>query len=131
MAVGKEAAAVWDGKLVEVYEISEAKQTLRGIGNWPCDTPLVAVYEQSIYTVDGYKTQVRTLQVCINDRCASLPLGSSYLYSIIIYMYIITYISVLYTIMYVVTCISTVVYYCNLHITWKTVNFFSSACQIV
>lgn len=32
VAVGKEAAAVWDGKLVEMYEINQENQTLRGLG---------------------------------------------------------------------------------------------------
>ena len=32
VAVGKEAAAVWNGKLVEMYEINQENQTLRGLG---------------------------------------------------------------------------------------------------
>lgn len=30
--MGKEAAAVWNGKLVEMYEINQENQTLRGLG---------------------------------------------------------------------------------------------------
>lgn len=32
VAAAKESVAVWDGKLMEMYEISEERQTLRGIG---------------------------------------------------------------------------------------------------
>lgn len=124
--MGREAAAVWNGKLVEMYEISQEKQLLRGIGmlrvggtmlllnslnlsnsfayffactcflcyfcwkfncltrvkeykakryestnttmpftgNWSCETSLVAVHQQNVYTLDGQKAQVRTMQVC-------------------------------------------------------------------
>ncbi|XP_067952050.1 intraflagellar transport protein 140 homolog [Watersipora subatra] len=62
VAVGTEAAAVWNGKLVEVYEINQDNQTLRGIGNWTCDTSQVAIHNQNVYTIDGQKAQVRTMQ---------------------------------------------------------------------
>jgi len=32
VAVGKDSAAVWNGKLVEMYEINQDQQTLKGIG---------------------------------------------------------------------------------------------------
>ena len=30
--MGLESAAVWNGKLVEMYELNQERQTLRGIG---------------------------------------------------------------------------------------------------
>lgn len=35
------------------------------VGNWACETPLAAIHEQNVYTIDGQKAQVRTMQVCI------------------------------------------------------------------
>lgn len=46
VAVGKQAAAVWNGKLVEMYEISQEQQVLRGIGE--CDRLLAYVLESCV-----------------------------------------------------------------------------------
>ncbi|XP_030068388.1 intraflagellar transport protein 140 homolog [Microcaecilia unicolor] len=56
----KEAVAVWNGKQVTVYEPSGA--TLRNAGSFSCESPVLAMHEENIYTVEPNRVQVRTLQ---------------------------------------------------------------------
>ncbi|XP_072167641.1 intraflagellar transport protein 140 homolog [Diadema setosum] len=55
----KDHVAVWNGKKVVVYEIS---QTVRATGTFSTDSKLVCIHEQNIYTTEPGKIQVRTFQ---------------------------------------------------------------------
>ncbi|XP_067407526.1 intraflagellar transport protein 140 homolog isoform X3 [Emydura macquarii macquarii] len=56
----KDAVVFWNGKQVSVFECSGA--TLRNAGSFPCDSPVLAMHEESIYTVEPNRVQVRTWQ---------------------------------------------------------------------
>ncbi|XP_023966318.2 intraflagellar transport protein 140 homolog isoform X3 [Chrysemys picta bellii] len=56
----KDAIVFWNGKQVTVFECSGA--TLRNAGSFLCDSPVLAMHEESIYTVEPNRVQVRTLQ---------------------------------------------------------------------
>ncbi|XP_075422551.1 intraflagellar transport protein 140 homolog isoform X2 [Ascaphus truei] len=58
--VTKDAVAVWTGKQVVVYEL--AGPALRNSGSFPCDSPVLAMHDENIYTVEPNRVQVRTLQ---------------------------------------------------------------------
>uniref|UniRef100_A0A8C0GA75 Intraflagellar transport protein 140 homolog n=1 Tax=Chelonoidis abingdonii TaxID=106734 RepID=A0A8C0GA75_CHEAB len=57
----KDAVVFWNGKQVTVFECSGA--TLRNAGSFLCDSPVLAMHEESIYTVEPNRVQVRTWQV--------------------------------------------------------------------
>ncbi|XP_044289062.1 intraflagellar transport protein 140 homolog isoform X3 [Varanus komodoensis] len=56
----KDAVAFWNGRQVAVFEISGA--TLRNSGSFACDSPVLAMHEENIYTVEPNRVQVRTWQ---------------------------------------------------------------------
>ncbi|XP_023584150.1 intraflagellar transport protein 140 homolog [Trichechus manatus latirostris] len=56
----KDAVAVWNGKQVVIFEPSGA--TLRNAGTFPCESPVLAMHEESVYTVEPHRVQVRTWQ---------------------------------------------------------------------
>ncbi|KAM5227325.1 intraflagellar transport protein 140 homolog [Ctenodactylus gundi] len=56
----KDAVAVWDGKQVAIFEPSGA--TLRNAGTFLCESPVLALHEESVYTVEPHRVQVRTWQ---------------------------------------------------------------------
>lgn len=56
----KDAIAVWNGKQVVVFEPSGA--TLRTAGTFLCESPVLAMYEDNVYTVEPNRVQVRTWQ---------------------------------------------------------------------
>ncbi|KAG3258905.1 intraflagellar transport protein 140 homolog isoform X1 [Ictidomys tridecemlineatus] len=56
----KDAVAVWNGKQVVIFEPSGA--VLRNAGAFLCESPVVAMYEDSVYTVEPNRVQVRTWQ---------------------------------------------------------------------
>ncbi|XP_072337471.1 LOW QUALITY PROTEIN: intraflagellar transport protein 140 homolog [Scyliorhinus torazame] len=58
--VTKETVAVWNGKHTTVFE--PFGPSLRNAGSFPCDSCVLAVHEESIYTVEPNRVQVRTLQ---------------------------------------------------------------------
>ncbi|XP_072916135.1 intraflagellar transport protein 140 homolog [Hemitrygon akajei] len=58
--VTKEMVVVWNGKHVSVFELFGP--SLKNAGSFPCDSCVVAVHEESIYTVEPNRVQVRTLQ---------------------------------------------------------------------
>ncbi|XP_016063569.1 PREDICTED: intraflagellar transport protein 140 homolog [Miniopterus natalensis] len=58
--ITKDAIAVWNGKQVVVFEPSGA--TLRNAGTFLCESPVLAMHEESIYTVEPNRVQVRTWQ---------------------------------------------------------------------
>uniref|UniRef100_A0A8D0HMH8 Intraflagellar transport protein 140 homolog n=1 Tax=Sphenodon punctatus TaxID=8508 RepID=A0A8D0HMH8_SPHPU len=56
----KDAVVFWNGKQVTVFERSGA--TLRSSGSFLCDSSVLAVHEENIYTVEPNRVQVRTWQ---------------------------------------------------------------------
>ncbi|XP_025272825.3 intraflagellar transport protein 140 homolog [Canis lupus familiaris] len=56
----KDAIAVWNGKQVMVFEPSGG--TLRNAGTFLCETPVLAMHEDNVYTVEPNRVQVRTWQ---------------------------------------------------------------------
>ncbi|XP_025043975.2 intraflagellar transport protein 140 homolog isoform X2 [Pelodiscus sinensis] len=56
----KDAVVFWNGKQVTVFECSGA--SLRNAGSFLCDSPVLAMHEESIYTVEPNRVQVRTWQ---------------------------------------------------------------------
>ncbi|KAM9583711.1 intraflagellar transport protein 140 homolog [Trichechus inunguis] len=56
----KDAVAVWNGKQVVIFEPSGA--TLRNAGTFLCESPVLAMHEESVYTVEPHRVQVRTWQ---------------------------------------------------------------------
>ncbi|XP_040829503.1 intraflagellar transport protein 140 homolog [Ochotona curzoniae] len=56
----KDAVAVWNGKQVVIFEPSGA--VLRSAGAFLCESPVLAVHEESVYTVEPSRVQVRTWQ---------------------------------------------------------------------
>ncbi|XP_041061995.1 intraflagellar transport protein 140 homolog isoform X3 [Carcharodon carcharias] len=56
----KETIAVWNGKHTTVFE--PFGPSLRNAGSFPCDSSVLAIHEESIYTVEPNRVQVRTLQ---------------------------------------------------------------------
>ncbi|XP_041061994.1 intraflagellar transport protein 140 homolog isoform X2 [Carcharodon carcharias] len=58
--VTKETIAVWNGKHTTVFE--PFGPSLRNAGSFPCDSSVLAIHEESIYTVEPNRVQVRTLQ---------------------------------------------------------------------
>ncbi|XP_059548609.1 intraflagellar transport protein 140 homolog isoform X2 [Myotis daubentonii] len=58
--VTKDAVAVWNGKQVVVFEPSGA--ILRNAGTFLCESPVLAMHEENLYTVEPNRVQVRTWQ---------------------------------------------------------------------
>ncbi|KAM6155253.1 intraflagellar transport protein 140 homolog [Rhynchocyon petersi] len=58
--VTKDAVAVWNGKQVVIFEPSGT--TLRSAGTFLCESPVLAMHEDSVYTVEPNRVQVRTWQ---------------------------------------------------------------------
>ncbi|XP_071976358.1 intraflagellar transport protein 140 homolog isoform X2 [Engystomops pustulosus] len=58
--VTKDTIAVWNGKLVTVYELSGP--ALRNAGSFASDSPVLAIHEENVYTVEPGRVQIRTLQ---------------------------------------------------------------------
>uniref|UniRef100_A0A8B9VYJ2 Intraflagellar transport protein 140 homolog n=1 Tax=Anas zonorhyncha TaxID=75864 RepID=A0A8B9VYJ2_9AVES len=56
----KDAVVFWNGKQVTVFECSE--DTLRSAGSFLCDSPVLSVHGENLYTVEPYRVQVRTWQ---------------------------------------------------------------------
>uniref|UniRef100_UPI0037E973A2 intraflagellar transport protein 140 homolog isoform X1 n=1 Tax=Semicossyphus pulcher TaxID=241346 RepID=UPI0037E973A2 len=60
VCVTKESVTVWSGKQVTVYELSGT--VLRNTGSFPCDSHVVAVHGENLYTVEPNRVQIRTPQ---------------------------------------------------------------------
>ncbi|XP_054848420.1 intraflagellar transport protein 140 homolog [Eublepharis macularius] len=56
----KDAVAFWNGKQVTIFELSGS--TLRNSGTFACDSPVLAMHEENLYTVEPNRIQVRTWQ---------------------------------------------------------------------
>ncbi|KAM6951358.1 intraflagellar transport protein 140 homolog [Aplochiton taeniatus] len=66
--VTKDAVTVWNGKQVTGYEPSGA--ALRNTGSFQCDSQVLAVHGENIYTVEPNKVQVRTPQGTVKQLLA-------------------------------------------------------------
>ncbi|KAM3592216.1 uncharacterized protein V6R79_014947 [Siganus canaliculatus] len=60
VCVTKDSVTIWSGKQVTVYELSGA--VLRNTGSFPCDSHIVAVHDENLYTVEPNRVQIRTPQ---------------------------------------------------------------------
>ncbi|KAM4526087.1 intraflagellar transport protein 140 homolog [Fundulus diaphanus] len=60
VCVSKDSVTVWNGKLVSVYELSATG--LHITGSFPCDSQVVAVHDENLYTVEPSRVQIRTPQ---------------------------------------------------------------------
>lgn len=58
--ITKDAIAVWNGKHVVIFEPSGA--ILRNAGTFLCESPVLAMHEENVYTVEPNRVQVRTWQ---------------------------------------------------------------------
>ncbi|XP_030906145.1 intraflagellar transport protein 140 homolog isoform X4 [Melopsittacus undulatus] len=56
----EDAVVFWNRKQVTVFEC--AGDTFRSAGSFPCDSPVLSVHGESLYTVEPYQIQVRTWQ---------------------------------------------------------------------
>lgn len=56
----QDAVAVWNGKQVLIFEPSGT--SLRNAGTFLCESPVLAMHEESVYTVEPNRVQVRTWQ---------------------------------------------------------------------
>lgn len=56
----KNMVAVWNGKMITVYEPSG--QTLHSTGSFQCESPALALHEENIYTIEPNRVQIRTPQ---------------------------------------------------------------------
>ncbi|XP_075371592.1 intraflagellar transport protein 140 homolog isoform X3 [Mycteria americana] len=56
----KDAVVFWNGKQVTVFECSG--DTFRSAGSFLCDSPVLSVHGENLYTVEPYRVQVRTWQ---------------------------------------------------------------------
>ncbi|KAL0984320.1 hypothetical protein UPYG_G00139910 [Umbra pygmaea] len=68
VCVTKEAVTVWNGKQVTVYESSGT--TLRNTGTFQCESQVLAVHDDNIYTVEPNRVQVRTPQGTVKQLLA-------------------------------------------------------------
>ncbi|KAL7979154.1 hypothetical protein Chor_015178 [Crotalus horridus] len=55
-----DAVAFWNGKQISIFELSAA--TLRNSGFFLCESPVLAMHEENLYTVEPNRVQVRTWQ---------------------------------------------------------------------
>ncbi|NXW04856.1 IF140 protein, partial [Fregetta grallaria] len=56
----KDAVVFWNGKQVTVFECSG--DTFRSAGSFLCDSPVLSMHGENLYTVEPYRVQVRTWQ---------------------------------------------------------------------
>ncbi|NWT55385.1 IF140 protein, partial [Erythrocercus mccallii] len=56
----KDAVVFWNGKQVAVFECSG--DTFKSSGSFLCDSPVLCVHGENLYTVEPYRIQVRTWQ---------------------------------------------------------------------
>uniref|UniRef100_A0A3Q3ICS2 Uncharacterized protein n=1 Tax=Monopterus albus TaxID=43700 RepID=A0A3Q3ICS2_MONAL len=60
VCVTKDSVTVWSGKQVTVYELSGT--VLHNTGSFHCDSHIVAVHDENLYTVEPNRVQIRTPQ---------------------------------------------------------------------
>uniref|UniRef100_A0A3B5KY38 Intraflagellar transport 140 homolog (Chlamydomonas) n=1 Tax=Xiphophorus couchianus TaxID=32473 RepID=A0A3B5KY38_9TELE len=60
VCVSKDSVTVWNGKHISVFELSGT--ALHVTGSFPCDSHIVAVHDENLYTVEPNRVQIRTPQ---------------------------------------------------------------------
>ncbi|CAK6964174.1 intraflagellar transport protein 140 homolog isoform X1 [Scomber scombrus] len=60
VCVTKDSVTIWSGKQITVYELSGT--VLRNTGSFACDSHVVAVHGENLYTVEPNRVQIRTPQ---------------------------------------------------------------------
>ncbi|XP_063722149.1 intraflagellar transport protein 140 homolog isoform X2 [Symsagittifera roscoffensis] len=78
VAVSKQAIVVWDGEQASVYELNlDSKSGINdeATNHFPCTSSQLAVYEQSIFSLEPTKLQVRNLQGVVK-QLLTLPTSS-------------------------------------------------------
>ncbi|XP_047465018.1 intraflagellar transport protein 140 homolog [Mugil cephalus] len=60
VCVTKDSVTIWNCKQVTVYELSGT--VLRNTGSFSCDSHVVAVHDENLYTVEPNRVQIRTPQ---------------------------------------------------------------------
>ncbi|TWW72115.1 Intraflagellar transport protein 140 -like protein WD and tetratricopeptide repeats protein 2 [Takifugu flavidus] len=68
VCVGKDSVTVWSGKQVAVYELSGTTFNIKG--SFPCDSKIVGVYGENLYTVEANRVQRRTQQGTVKQLLA-------------------------------------------------------------
>ncbi|XP_066546422.1 intraflagellar transport protein 140 homolog [Amia ocellicauda] len=68
ICVAKDTVTVWNGKQVSVFE--PAGGALCSAGSFPCESLVLAMHEENIYTVEPNRVQVRTLQGTVKQLLA-------------------------------------------------------------
>lgn len=68
VCVGKDSVIVWSGKQVAVYELSGTTFNIKG--SFPCDSKIVGVYGENLYTVEANRVQRRTQQDTVKQLLA-------------------------------------------------------------
>ncbi|XP_074648558.1 intraflagellar transport protein 140 homolog [Tubulanus polymorphus] len=58
----KDHLVVWNGKKAIVYEYSSDRLTIKETGSFACESMILCMYEQNVYTLEPGKVQVRTPQ---------------------------------------------------------------------
>lgn len=66
VCVTKDAVTIWSGKQVTVYELSGT--ALHNTGSFPCDSHVVAVHGENLYTVEPNRVQIRTPQGTVKQQ---------------------------------------------------------------
>ncbi|KAJ7984508.1 hypothetical protein DPEC_G00355540 [Dallia pectoralis] len=81
VCVTKDTVTVWNGKQVTVYESSGT--ALRDTGSFQCESQVLAVHDDNIYTVEPNRVQVRTPQGTVKQLLTfSDPEGNPVLLSV-------------------------------------------------
>ncbi|XP_075256505.1 intraflagellar transport protein 140 homolog isoform X3 [Convolutriloba macropyga] len=62
VAVSQQAMVVWDGENACVYEVNMESKTVNKTAEFQCASSIMCIYEQSIFSVEPTKLQVRNLQ---------------------------------------------------------------------
>ncbi|KAJ7305775.1 hypothetical protein JRQ81_010141 [Phrynocephalus forsythii] len=60
VSAAKDAVAFWNGKQVVVFELKGT--SFQSAGSFACDSPVLAMHEENLYTVEPNRVQVRTWQ---------------------------------------------------------------------
>ncbi|XP_062330983.1 intraflagellar transport protein 140 homolog isoform X2 [Osmerus eperlanus] len=68
VCVTKNAVTVWNGKQVTVHEM--AGDVLRNTGSFQCESQVLAVHDENIYSVEPNRVQVRTPQGTVKQLLA-------------------------------------------------------------
>ena len=62
---------VWDGENACVYEVNMESKTVNKTAEFQCASSIMCIYEQSIFSVEPTKLQVRNLQVRVRLSIAA------------------------------------------------------------